>query len=211
MRPIGRHVHTTLPPRRAACPPIGRRQAARASAEGEPTARVDAVPTRRGALLGAAASAVLGTTPTAAQAGTAPFCGLFELSDGRQALPMYVYKLPWDESTIKFAGGETWTRVVGSAKEETRASKTLLPVVMLHGGPGLCSRYLEPMELLGQTSRRLVFYDQVAALSGAPSWSQWYIRFETLSAKTWDAPRSTAAASAHGTPPQATHIAWTSS
>ena len=81
---------------------------------------------------------------------------------------MYVYKLPWDESAVKFAGGETWTRVVGSAKEEARASKTLLPVVMLHGGPGLCSRYLEPMELLGQTARRLAFYDQVAALSGAP-------------------------------------------
>jgi pimeloyl-ACP methyl ester carboxylesterase len=124
---------------------------------------------------------------------------------------MYVYKLPWEESTTKFAGGETWTRVVGSAKEEARASKTLLPVVMLHGGPGLCSRYLEPMELLGQTARRLAFYDQVAGLSGGPSWSQSANASETLSAKIWDAPRSTAAGSAPGTRPQVKHTAWSSS
>jgi pimeloyl-ACP methyl ester carboxylesterase len=49
---------------------------------------------------------------------------------------------------------------VGTAKDEAKAGDTLLPVVMLHDGPGLCSRYLEPMELLGQTARRLVFYDQ---------------------------------------------------
>jgi hypothetical protein len=71
----------------------------------------DSVP-RRELLLGAASAAVLGVAVAPSQAAPAPFCGLFELPDGRggvrQALPMYVYKLPWSESTVKYAGGETW-------------------------------------------------------------------------------------------------------
>lgn len=35
---------------------------------------------------------------------------------------------------------------------------------MLHGGPGLPSRYLETLELLAGQDRRVIFYDQVMSL-----------------------------------------------
>ena len=48
-----------------------------------------------------------------------------------------------------------------------RLSVTLLrcsqkwPLLVLHGGPGLPSRYLETLELLAGQDRRVIFYDQV--------------------------------------------------
>ena len=36
-----------------------------------------------------------------------------------------------------------------------------LPLLVLHGGPGLPSRYLETLELLAGQGRRVIFYDQV--------------------------------------------------
>ncbi len=35
------------------------------------------------------------------------------------------------------------------------------PLLVLHGGPGLPSRYLETLELLAGQDRRVIFYDQV--------------------------------------------------
>jgi L-proline amide hydrolase len=60
------------------------------------------------------------------------------------------------EGTIPYAGGETWYRIVGDVEEPGK-----LPLVCLHGGPGALHDYLEPLEELAETGRRVVFYDQI--------------------------------------------------
>jgi L-proline amide hydrolase len=60
------------------------------------------------------------------------------------------------EGTIPYAGGETWYRVVGEGEDPGR-----LPLLCLHGGPGALHDYLEPLEELADTGRRVVFYDQI--------------------------------------------------
>lgn len=41
------------------------------------------------------------------------------------------------------------------------ACREKLPLLVLHGGPGLPSRYLETLELLAGQGRQVIFYDQV--------------------------------------------------
>ena len=60
------------------------------------------------------------------------------------------------EGTISYAGGETWYRVVGEGEDPGK-----LPLLCLHGGPGAPHDYLEPLEKLAATGRRVVFYDQI--------------------------------------------------
>ena len=60
------------------------------------------------------------------------------------------------EGTVPFEGGETWYRIVGDAEEPGK-----LPLVCLHGGPGAPHDYLEPLEALAETGRRVVVYDQI--------------------------------------------------
>jgi proline-specific peptidase len=60
------------------------------------------------------------------------------------------------EGKIPYAGGETWYRIVGDGDEPGK-----LPLVCLHGGPGALHDYLEPLEKLAATGRRVVFYDQI--------------------------------------------------
>ena len=60
------------------------------------------------------------------------------------------------EGTIPYAGGETWYRVVGEGEDPGK-----LPLLCLHGGPGAPHDYLEPLEKLAATGRRVVFYDQI--------------------------------------------------
>jgi L-proline amide hydrolase len=60
------------------------------------------------------------------------------------------------EGHIPYAGGETWYRIVGDGEEPGK-----LPLVCLHGGPGAPHDYLEPLESLADTGRRIVFYDQI--------------------------------------------------
>jgi L-proline amide hydrolase len=61
------------------------------------------------------------------------------------------------EGRIPFRGYATWYREEG----ETEPGK--LPVLLLHGGPGATSDYLEPLLDLGGTGRRTVTYDQIGA------------------------------------------------
>ena len=63
---------------------------------------------------------------------------------------------PVTEGRIPFHGHETWYRVVGDREEPGK-----LPVLTLHGGPGVPHDYLEPMEALAATGRRVIFYDQL--------------------------------------------------
>jgi proline iminopeptidase len=56
------------------------------------------------------------------------------------------------EGFITVEGGKVWYRIVGSG------DKT--PLVVLHGGPGVPSVYLKPLEVLGN-GRPVIFYDQL--------------------------------------------------
>ena len=62
------------------------------------------------------------------------------------------HRLPrMTEGTIPFEGGETWYRIVGDAEEPGK-----LPLLALHGGPGALHDYLEPLEALAGTGRRVI-------------------------------------------------------
>jgi proline-specific peptidase len=61
-----------------------------------------------------------------------------------------------NEGFLPFRDYRTWYRVVGDEESEGK-----LPVVLLHGGPGGTHDYLEPLEALADTGRRVVFYDQI--------------------------------------------------
>jgi proline-specific peptidase len=60
------------------------------------------------------------------------------------------------EGHVRFRGFKVWYRIVGEPEEESK-----LPVLCLHGGPGGTYDYLEPLEALAGTGRRVIFYDQL--------------------------------------------------
>ena len=60
------------------------------------------------------------------------------------------------EGTIPFRGHETWYRIVGDGEDPRK-----LPLLCLHGGPGACHDYIESLERVAETGRRVIFYDQV--------------------------------------------------
>jgi L-proline amide hydrolase len=64
--------------------------------------------------------------------------------------------LPVTEGTIPFGGAETWYRIVGSGEVDGT-----VPMLTLHGGPGAAHDYLESMQELAHTGRRVIFYDQL--------------------------------------------------
>jgi L-proline amide hydrolase len=63
---------------------------------------------------------------------------------------------PVQEGFIPFRGYRTWYRMVGAPESSGK-----LPVICLHGGPGSNHDYLEPLEALASSGRRVVFYDQL--------------------------------------------------
>jgi len=64
--------------------------------------------------------------------------------------------VPTREGFIPFREYRTWYRTVGDQEEEGR-----FPLLCLHGGPGAPHDYLEPLETIGGTGRRVIFYDQL--------------------------------------------------
>ena len=60
------------------------------------------------------------------------------------------------EGHIPFRGYRTWYRVVGDAEQPGKS-----PLLCLHGGPGSGHFYLEPLEALAETGRRVILYDQL--------------------------------------------------
>ncbi len=60
---------------------------------------------------------------------------------------------PAREGFIPFLGYRTWFREVGEGDRH--------PLLVLHGGPGGLHDYLEPLEQLAVSGRRVVFYDQL--------------------------------------------------
>ena len=64
--------------------------------------------------------------------------------------------VPSKEAYVPFRRWRTWTRVAGERDDPGKS-----PVLVLHGGPGVPHDYLEPLEALARTGRRVVFYDQL--------------------------------------------------
>ncbi len=72
---------------------------------------------------------------------------------------------PVQEGRIPFHGYHTWYRVVGDHEEPGK-----LPLLALHGGPGATHDYLESLEAMAATGRRVIFYDQLGCgQSATPS------------------------------------------
>jgi proline-specific peptidase len=68
------------------------------------------------------------------------------------------------EGYIPFRDWRTWYRVVGD-----REAPGKLPLLLLHGGPGAAHDYLEALEAMAATGRRVIFYDQLGCgNSGLP-------------------------------------------
>jgi L-proline amide hydrolase len=59
--------------------------------------------------------------------------------------------------TIPFGEWQTWVRV--TEPDEPRPGA--LPLVVLHGGPGMAHNYLRNLEALADTGRRVIHYDQL--------------------------------------------------
>ena len=64
--------------------------------------------------------------------------------------------LPYQDGTFAFRGFSDWYRIVGKPNESG-----LAPVLVLHGGPGAAHNYLEPISLLANSGRQVIFYDQL--------------------------------------------------
>jgi len=67
--------------------------------------------------------------------------------------PPSIQSSPVREGTINVPGGKVWYRIVGADRPD-------IPLLVLHGGPGACHDYLEPLEALGD-ERPVIFYDQL--------------------------------------------------
>lgn len=65
---------------------------------------------------------------------------------------------PVKEGSASFRGFKVWYRIVGD--HEARGK---LPLLLLHGGPGATHDYLEPLEAMAATGRRVIFYDQLGS------------------------------------------------
>lgn len=68
-------------------------------------------------------------------------------------------KLTPGEGFINVHGGKVWYRIVGEGKG--------IPILLLHGGPGVPSCYLKPLEALGK-DRPVIFYDQLGCGKSDP-------------------------------------------
>jgi len=64
--------------------------------------------------------------------------------------------VPVHEGFIPSHGYKTWYRIVGNKEENKK-----VPLLCLHGGPGMTHDYLEPLEQIAQTGRSVIFYDQL--------------------------------------------------
>lgn len=64
--------------------------------------------------------------------------------------------MDFTEGYIPFRGHNVWYRTVGERREPGK-----LPLLCLHGGPGVPHDYIESMEKIAETGRRVIFYDQL--------------------------------------------------
>lgn len=64
--------------------------------------------------------------------------------------------MPTREGRVSFRGYNVWYRIVGDREAPGKS-----PLLCLHGGPGATHDYLEPLEAVAATGRRVIFYDQL--------------------------------------------------
>ena len=62
--------------------------------------------------------------------------------------------IPFVDGTLPFRGYNVWYRVVGETSDKA-------PLLTLHGGPGASHDYIEPLALLANDGRQVIFYDQL--------------------------------------------------
>ncbi len=67
-------------------------------------------------------------------------------------------RFPAREGLVRFRDYHVWYRIVGD-----RDAPGKIPLLCLHGGPGATHDYLEPLEAMANTGRRVIFYDQLGA------------------------------------------------
>ncbi len=63
-----------------------------------------------------------------------------------------------EEGFVPFQQYRTWYRMLAGAGSGDKA-----PLLCLHGGPGMTHDYLEPLEAIAQSGRRVIFYDQLGS------------------------------------------------
>ncbi len=61
-----------------------------------------------------------------------------------------------EEGYVDFRGHKVWYGIAGEGEEPDK-----LPLLVLHGGPALPHDYLEPLVVLAETGRPVIFYDQL--------------------------------------------------
>lgn len=66
------------------------------------------------------------------------------------------------EGRIPFKGYSTWYRIVGEREEAGK-----LPLLALHGGPGAAHDYLESLDAMAVTGRRVIYYDQLGCANSS--------------------------------------------
>ncbi|MEP7293551.1 MAG: proline iminopeptidase-family hydrolase [Chloroflexota bacterium] len=64
------------------------------------------------------------------------------------------------EGTIPFKGYQTWYRIAGDGEAPGKLPGKL-PLLALHGGPGASHDYLESLDAIAETGRRVIYYDQL--------------------------------------------------
>lgn len=64
--------------------------------------------------------------------------------------------VPIYEGYLPFHGYKTWYQIVGHHEEEGKH-----PLLCLHGGPGMAHDYLEPLQAIAGSGRRVIIYDQL--------------------------------------------------
>lgn len=65
----------------------------------------------------------------------------------------------YQEDLISFQGYRVWYLRV----DPTPSEPAKLPLLCLHGGPGIPHDYLRPLEAIASTGRSVIFYDQLGS------------------------------------------------
>jgi pimeloyl-ACP methyl ester carboxylesterase len=91
------------------------------------------------------------------------FCGYYV--ENKSVTPQWAFKTPWSEGAVdvsvstKLKDAKTFLRILG--KREPALDAGHLPVLCLHGGPGLGFKYMESLEILASETREVASYDQI--------------------------------------------------
>uniref|UniRef100_A0A7S3XPS5 AB hydrolase-1 domain-containing protein n=1 Tax=Heterosigma akashiwo TaxID=2829 RepID=A0A7S3XPS5_HETAK len=80
--------------------------------------------------------------------------------------PAWAYTLNFNDGVIPYQGSQLYIRVVGDEYYEKRVKRK--PLIVLPGGPGLSHDYLETLEAVSQTQRRVVLFDPLGTGQSGP-------------------------------------------